>query len=200
VSRLVNHLNATGVAYAARMSSRQIVELLELSGGWVIDLVKGLPPHGKAIWPVSWAGETESENWMDVGRQYTERWHHQMQIRDATGRPLLLAPYWLDPLLDICVRALPVTYKDVSAPAGTVIRLEIGVAQPRSWLLVIDGARWSVILDDQREAACTIRLEADAAWRLLFNGLDPEQARAAMRVSGAERLSRPLVDARSVIL
>ena len=57
LSRLVNRLNATGVAYAARLSSRQLVELLELSGGWVIELVNGLPLHGKAIWPVSWAGE-----------------------------------------------------------------------------------------------------------------------------------------------
>ena len=72
--------------------------------------------------------------------------------------------------------------------------------QPRSWLLVIDGTRWSVILDDGREAACTIQIEADAAWRLLFNALDPDHARAAMRVSGAERLSRPLLGARSVIV
>jgi len=200
VSRLVNRLNATGVAYAARLSSRQLVELLELSGGWVIELVNGLPLHGKAIWPVSWAGEDESENWMDVGRQYTERWHHQMQIRDAVGRPLLLQPRWLDPLLDICVRALPVTYRNVSAPAGTTIRLEVEATQPRSWLLAIDGTRWSVIADDGREAACTIQIEADAAWRLLFNALEPDQARAAMRVSGAERLSRPLLGARSVIV
>ena len=54
VSRLVNRLNATGVAYADRLSSRQLVELLELSGGWVIELVNGLPLHGKAIWAVSW--------------------------------------------------------------------------------------------------------------------------------------------------
>lgn len=200
VSRLVNHLNATGVAYSARLSPRQLVELLELSGGWVIELVNRLPLHGAAIWPVSWAGEEESENWMDVGRQYTERWHHQMQIRDGAGRPLLLEPRWLDPLLDICVRALPVTYRDVAAPAGTAIRLEVDAARPRSWLLVIDGTRWSVIVDDGREAACTIRLDADAAWRLLFNALDPEQARAAIRVSGAERLSGPLLGARSVIV
>ena len=200
VSRLVNHLNATGVAYSARLSSRQLVELLEMSGGWVIDLVNALPLHGKAIWPVSWAGEGESENWMDVGRQYTERWHHQMQIRDATGRPLLLEPRWLDALLDICVRALPVTYRDVEAPAGTAIRVAVNAAQPRSWLLVTDGARWSVIADDQCEAACTTRLEADAAWRLLFNALGPAQARAAIRVSGDQRLALPLLGARSVIV
>jgi len=35
---------------------------------------------------------------------------------------------------------------------------------------------------------------------LLFNALDSEQARAAMHVSGAERLSRPLLGARSVIV
>ena len=200
LSRLVNDLNATGVAHAARLSPRQLVELLELSGRWVIELVSVLPLHGKAIWSVSWAGEEESENWMDVGRQYTERWHHQMQIRDATGRPLLLDPQWIDPLLDICVRALPVAYGDVPAPAGTAVRLQVDATQPRAWLLVHDGTRWSIVHDDDRAAACTIQLAADTAWRLLFNALEPNRARAAMRISGDERLAEPLLHARSVIV
>jgi hypothetical protein len=137
---------------------------------------------------------------MDVGRQYTERWHHQMQIRDAIGRPLLLEPYWLDPLLDICVRALPVAYSDIPAPDGTAIRLEIAATRPQAWLLVREGTRWIVVRADDRQVACTIQVSADAAWRLLFNALGPDQARAAMRVSGHESLARPLLAARSVIV
>jgi uncharacterized protein (TIGR03083 family) len=198
--KFLNQLNAEWVATARRFSPRVLVEMLRYSGSEMARMVAEMPQHDPAPFAVDWAGERRSENWFDIGRDYTERWHHQMQIRDAVGRPLLLEPRWLDPLLDICVRALPVTYRDVSAPAGTAIRLEVEATQPHSWLLAIDGTRWSVIADDGREAACTIQIEADAAWRLLFNALEPDQARAGMRVSGAERLSRPLLGARSVIV
>jgi uncharacterized protein (TIGR03083 family) len=81
----IHTINASGVAYAARLSPRLLVDLLETTGVWVADLLESLPPHEPARFPVSWAGEMESENWMDIGREYTERWHHQAQIRDATG-------------------------------------------------------------------------------------------------------------------
>src|SRR5262245_35913940 len=62
VSRLVNGLNSGGVAYAARLSPRQIVDLLEITGAWVAAVIEALPAHGRAIFSVSWAGEAESEN------------------------------------------------------------------------------------------------------------------------------------------
>jgi uncharacterized protein (TIGR03083 family) len=200
LSRLVNGLNGSGVEYAARLSPRQLMELLGMSGQWVNELVTSLPLHGKAIWSVSWAGEDESENWMDVGRQYTERWHHQMQIRDAVGRPLLLEPRWLDPLLDVCVQALPVAYRDTPAPVGTVIRLEVEAGRPRAFRLVRDAAGWSIGDADNESAACTIRVSSDAAWRLLFNALDPAAAEAAVQVFGDAALARPLLSARAVIV
>ena len=33
------------------------------------------------------AGEAVSANWFDVAREFTERWHHQQQIRLAIGGP-----------------------------------------------------------------------------------------------------------------
>jgi hypothetical protein len=39
--------------------------------------------------PVSWAGPEAAPVWFGVAREYTERRHHQQQIRDATGRPPL---------------------------------------------------------------------------------------------------------------
>ena len=56
-----------------------------------------LPSHGRAIFSVAWAGESESENWFDVARDYTERWHHQQQIRDAVGRPGYAEPRFSGP-------------------------------------------------------------------------------------------------------
>jgi len=36
---------------------------------------------------VDWAEEMESKNWMAIAREYTEKWLHQQQIRDAIQQP-----------------------------------------------------------------------------------------------------------------
>ena len=91
----INHLNATWIAVADRFSPRVIVDLLDVTGHTFAAFIATLPLRERAYIPVSWAGENESENWMDIGREYTEWWHHQMQIRDAVGAPLLLEAKWL---------------------------------------------------------------------------------------------------------
>src|SRR5438270_2949035 len=106
VLALINSLNAGGVAYAQRLSTRLLVDLHDVVGRWSVAFVEALDPNADAVFPVAWAGEERSANWMDSGREYTEWWHHQMQIRDAAGRsPLLLERQWLEPLLDFSLRA-----------------------------------------------------------------------------------------------
>lgn len=121
--RFLNRLNADWVAASRRLSPRVLVDLLATTGPAVSEVVAALPPHEPATFSVSWAGESRSENWFDVGREYTERWHHQMQIRDAVGAPLLLERRWLHPLLDLSVRALPRAYESVAADPGGGDRL-----------------------------------------------------------------------------
>lgn len=43
---------------------------------------------------MSWAGEDGDAGWLDIGREFTEQWHHQMQIRDAVGAAPLPDPAW----------------------------------------------------------------------------------------------------------
>ncbi|HEV2719077.1 MAG TPA: maleylpyruvate isomerase N-terminal domain-containing protein, partial [Thermoanaerobaculia bacterium] len=107
---MINELNASGVAYWQRHSTAVITDLLEIAGARAAAYFESLDPHAPATIGVAWAGEAESENWMDTGREYTEWWHHQMQIRDAVGAPPLLVARWLAPLLDFSVRALPRAY------------------------------------------------------------------------------------------
>jgi len=122
---LINELNAGGVSYSERLSPRLMSDLLEVTGGWVSAYVAELPPHAESRVAVAWAGEERSENWMDTGREYTERWHHQMQIRDAVGAPGLLQRHWFRPVLDLSVRAFRRAYKDVPAAVGTAVVFDI---------------------------------------------------------------------------
>src|SRR5258708_38046271 len=70
---------------------------------------------------VSWAGPDPAPIWLDSAREYTERWLHQQQIRDAVNKPGLKEKRFFHPVLDTFVRALPHTYKDVPV-ADTAVR------------------------------------------------------------------------------
>ena len=197
LAEFVNSLNAGGVAYAARLSPRLLVDLLEITGNWVADLIEQLPPHGRSIFPVSWAGEHVSENWMDTGREYTERWHHQMQIREAVGRPLLLDPEWMSPLLDLSVRALPYAYRSLSPANGTAVTVEVSGQTSGAWTLTFADGRWQIGAGAATTPNAIARMTTDDAWRLLYNAL---RDASRIQIEGDRALVSPLLAARSVIV
>lgn len=196
----INRENAGGVEYGRRLSPRVLADLLEVADGWVAEYLAVLPPHGQARWPVAWAGEERSENWMDVGREYTERWHHQAQIRDAVGAPGLFAERWLRPLLDLSVRAFPRAYAGVDAEPGTAVVFRVDADAELAWSVVRREAGWEVLRGAAPDPAATVRADADTAWKLLFNALPPEEAEARAAVAGDRHLAEPLLRARSVMV
>ena len=192
----LNDLNATWVAAARRFSPRVITDLLDVTGRQSAAFLEALPLHERAVFAVAWAGDEESENWFDIGREYTEWWHHQMQIRDATGAPLLLGREWLIPLLEISVRVLPRAYATVAAPNGTAVVFDV------------DGCRWSVVQGDRWEVfrgaapspATIVRAGADTAWRILYHALPRDEILARVTIDGDAALAEPLLAARSVMV
>lgn len=198
VVALINGLNATGVAYAARLSAPLLVDLLEVTGDWLSTFTESLDPHAPALFPVAWAGENASENWMDTGREYTERWHHQMQIRDAVGAgEALLEDGWYEPLLDFSVRALPRAYAEVEAASGTALTFEVDALV---WSLVRDDDAWHVLRGRVDGASTSIRISRANAWRLLYNALTRDAAREAVAFEGDPSLLEPLLRARAVMV
>ena len=200
VMQLIRRANEAGVAYVGRLSPRVITDLLEVTGRWVAGFVAALPPHAEALYPVAWAGEDRSENWMDTGREYTERWHHQMQIRDAVGAPGLLQREWLHPVLDLSVRALPRAYTGVHAEAGTAVVLQVDAEGESAWSVVREDSGWSVMRGEAADAAARVRMDADTAWKLLFNALPPDAARPRVAITGDAPLAEPMLRARSVMV
>ena len=76
----LNQLNADWVKATHRVSPQVLINLLELTGKAYYEHLQQLDPFEPAIFPVAWAGEAHSENWFHIGREYTEKWHHQQQI------------------------------------------------------------------------------------------------------------------------
>jgi uncharacterized protein (TIGR03083 family) len=198
--RFLNRLNADWVAASRRLSPRVLVDLLALTGPAVSELVASLPPHEPALFSVAWAGEDQSENWFDIGREYTERWHHQMQIRDAVGAPLLLERRWLHPLLDLSVRALPRAYESVMADEGMAVVFEVTGAEAEAWSLIRNAGGWSVFHGAASEPAAAVRADPDTSWRLLYNALPPEAALKRVRIEGDATLAAPLLSTRSIMV
>ena len=200
VVSFINETNASGVSYSQRLSPRVLTDLLELTGQWVSRHVASLPPDAEAPFPVAWAGEDRSTNWMDVGREYTERWHHQAQIRDAVRVPRLLQPRWFHPFLDLSVRSFPRAYSKLAAPAGTSVAFEVEGETTGAWSITRSDSGWVVRRGRAADAAASARTDADTAWRLLYNALSTDEARRLVATTGARALTEPLLAARSVMV
>src|SRR5439155_7549421 len=112
----------------------------------------------------------------DAGREYTEWWHHQMQIRDAVGAPLLLERRWLVPLLELSVRALPRAYEGVPASEGAVVVLEVSGDAGGRFSLAREHGVWRLYRGAPSRPDAAIRMDPDASWRLLYNALPRGEA------------------------
>jgi len=82
----INDLNAQWVTAAKRLSPRVLTDLYDRASRDAADWFESLPIDAPALFPVSWAGEQASAGWFDVGREFTELWHHQQQIADGHRR------------------------------------------------------------------------------------------------------------------
>ena len=195
----LNRLNAEWTAAARRLSPRVLIELLDFTSGPVHAFFRSLDPHAPAIFPVAWAGEEASPNWFDIGREYTERWLHQQQIREAVGAEGLTARRWLQPTLDIFVRALPFTYQSVNAPVGRSLRFTIEGEAGGVWTLVRGAAGWGIFAGWEAGPAATVSLDQGTAWKLFSKGLDQESARRSIRIEGDRQLGEPVLGTLAVM-
>jgi len=195
----LNRLNAEWITAARRLSPQVLIDLLDFTGGQVHAFFRTLDPHTPALFPVSWAGEDVSPNWFDIGREYTERWLHQQQIREAVGAPRLVARRWLQPTLDIFVRALPCAYREVEAPAGSSVRFEIGGEAGGVWTLVRGSAGWTLFVGSGADPDAAVSLDQETAWKLFTKGLDQDAARRRIQIAGDRRLGQPVLAALAIM-
>ena len=196
----INELNAQWVTSERRLSPRVLTDLYEYASREQADWFESVPLEAPALFPVSWAGEQTSAGWFDIGRDFTELWHHQQQIRMAVGADPLEDPHYLSAVIDIAMRGLPHAFHDVAADAGDTVAIDISGTSGGHWTLSRDDQRW--ILSRATTAAPTtrIRLDDDVAWKVLFNALGETDAAAAVHIEGRIALGRALLRARSVIV
>ena len=186
----LNRLNADWVRAARRLSPAVLTELLAQSGAAYTAYLHTLDPWAPAAFPVAWAGETESLNWFHIARDYTEKWHHQQQIRAAVGQSeVLMTPELFRPLIGTLLRGLPHAYRAVEAPVGTRVLIRIETAVGGVWQLTKRPEAWQLTPPDNAPPAAEIGLLPDTAWRLFTKGLSPAQARPQVWLRGDAQLA-----------
>ena len=194
----INRLNDSWVQATRRLSPRLLCDLLEFTGPPVEEYFASLDPDATGA-PVAWAGPEPAPVWLDLAREYTERWHHQQQIRDAVGRPGLKEPRFFAPVLDTFVRALPHTFRDVSADEHTTLQFSVRGDSGGDWFLVREPGQWKLLLEADSKPAAMVSLAQEDAWRLLTRGIRPDEARLRATTGGEEQFISRMLEMISVI-
>lgn len=187
----INAINETWVTGAGGVSPPLVIDFLRLTGERMTEFRQTLD-LGAIGGVVSWAGPARAPVWMDVAREYTERWHHQQHIRDATGRPGLMEREWCHPVLDAFARALPYALRADRPAEGTTVALEVTGDAGAIWIASRAHGSWGLGRGDaDRLAAVTSRvtLDQDTAWRLFTRGLAPEKAAEHVTIAGDPALA-----------
>jgi uncharacterized protein (TIGR03083 family) len=195
----LNRLNAEWTSANRRLSPQVLIDLLDFTSGQVHAFFRSLDPHSPALFSVAWAGDEVSPNWFDIAREYTERWLHQQQIREAVGAPGLTARGWLHPTLDIFMRALPFSYREVEARPGSSIRFEISGEAGGVWTLVREAQGWGLYVGSSATSDAQVSLDQETAWKLFSKGLDRDSGKRRIRIEGERRLGQPVLDALAVM-
>lgn len=194
----INRLNTVWVEAMRRLSPRVLCDLLRFTGPQVEEFFASLDPLAPGV-PVDWAGPKPAPVWLDLAREYTERWHHQQQIRDAVGKPGLRQRRFFAPVLDTFVRALPHTFRDVPAAEGTTVRLSIQGESGGDWFLVREAKAWNLFLEAGSEVSARVVLSQEDAWRVFTKGLSLQEARRRAAMEGDEKLGSRVLQMVAVV-
>lgn len=196
--RWLNTRNNEWVKSTRRISPRLICDLLEFAGRQVNDYFASLDPYSLGS-PVSWVGSEPAPVWLDLAREFTERWHHQQHIRDACGKPGMTGPRYLNPVLATFVHALSKTYQEVNAADGTAITLTIVGQAGGVWTIIRQSGCWQLYAGRPTQPNAEVNLPEDTAWRLFTKGITKETALRQATFNGARDIGYHMLEMVSII-
>ncbi|MEO5564403.1 MAG: hypothetical protein ABIR18_13235, partial [Chitinophagaceae bacterium] len=165
----------------------------------VYKVFAALDPFASSLYPVSWAGETLSYNWFDVAREYTERWLHQQQVRDAMGDKSILTKELYYPVLNIFIQAWPFTSANAKAGEGTVLKTIVTGDGGGEWFLVKTGDQWKLSSDTGSTIAAETTIDGDVAWKLFSKSVRKEDIAESYSIKGDNALGELILEMVSVM-
>jgi uncharacterized protein (TIGR03083 family) len=174
------------------LSRRIVVDLLAWTGDQVDAFQAGCDLRGDG-W-VSWASSEAVPFWFNMAQEFTERWVHQQQMREAVGQVDDHADH-LPEVLRTFMWALP---HQLGPPADAATVLEVTVVGVARWTLTPNGVdEWAMAERAAKDPTVTVVLSPDAAWRS-FTGatVPPDQ----VVVTGPRDLTDAVMRVRAIIV
>jgi uncharacterized protein (TIGR03083 family) len=199
LAAFINRLNHEGVTVYRRLSPPLLITLMEIAAKSFAELHASRDPNAMAPFGVSWAGEENSANWFHTAREFTERWHHQQQIRLAVDKPGIMTRELYFPVLDCFLRALPFAYRGISAKPGTYAEIIISGECGGSWFLYRTGEAWQLVKNPPGGKISEIIIPQEIAWRIFTKGIRREAALSQVNVSGDLELGLHVLDVVSIV-
>ena len=190
---LVNFLNGLNLSWTSatkRLSPQVLISLLASSGKEYIQHLETLDLYADAIFSVAWAGQKTSPNWFHISREYTEKFLHQQQIRDAVDKPGIMTKDLFYPFLDTMMRAFPYTFREKDAIQGTLVGIEITTEIGGIWVIERKESKWELVWDLNRELASKVTLTPEIAWKLFSKSWRPEEVRHLVSIEGDQNLGK----------
>jgi uncharacterized protein (TIGR03083 family) len=194
----INRWNREWVEVARRTSAPLLVELLGFVGERANEVFRSLDPLAMGG-SIGWAGPEPQPVWLDIAREYTERWHHQQHIRDAVNKPGLKGPKYLKPVLQTFVWALPQAFRQASAPEGISITLSIAGDSGGHWTLLRGEGGWGFYEGEPTDPDTRLTMDQDFAWRFLTRGVSQDAVGNRIVITGDKRRAEPIFDMVSII-
>ena len=184
----LNQLNADWVKASKRLSPQVLTELLEITGKQCSAYWKQVDLNADAVFSVAWAGEQTSKNWFHIAREYTEKFIHQQQIREAVGKQGILTNELFYPFIDTLMCALPHTYRNVIASIDTVVKVTVTTDIGGSWQMIKQQAGWVLSTANADSFTAHVTIDPQTAWKLFSKGMLPVEARSIVSIEGDEEL------------
>ncbi|MBZ5496399.1 MAG: maleylpyruvate isomerase N-terminal domain-containing protein [Acidobacteriia bacterium] len=175
-----------------RISPQILVELIAMYDPQMLALFENAVPDDLGT-GVVWAGESLSRRWFHIAREYTEKWHHQQQLRDATVRPPLYEPALMVPVLETFARGLPFAYRTYDRPEGTALAIATTGPVSLGWTLHRTGGAWLLWSGTDSAAETSISIPSEIAWRVWTKSMGSNEARAHTEFVGDRDAVNPLV-------
>ncbi len=197
----LNLLNRDWVSAMKRVSPQMLVALLSTTNALYREHLAQLDPFEKSIFPVAWAGEPESQNWFHIAREYTEKWHHQQQIRHALGvfSPLF-SKLFFKPYLETSLRALPYQLKTFSAEIGDTFSLKVSGEGGGEWHLIFTPEGWVFTAEAPSYAVTKVHIDDQVIWRMFSKQISAEELKNRVMVSGNLALADLFLDMKAVMV
>jgi len=194
----IDRRNAEWVTAMGRLSPKVIRSLLEFSAHETQRLFESVDPFALGL-PVSWVGPEPAPSWLDIAREFTERWHHQQQIREAVGAPLLNEPTFLRPALATFAFSLVPPYRGLEASEGTTVQLSVEGPSGGDWAVVREPTDWTLQAGRADSPTGSVSMDEDSAWRMYVRSLTREEVEGRSTFGGDPRLASRLLDAFALV-